>query len=325
MNRRSLLQLTSVASAGAAAALHAESLLAAPDRASGAATATTSSQLPGEVSPISQLPRASFIHRKDGTALFYKDWGTGTPVLFVNSAGLNCDMWAYQMVPLTAQGYRCVAFDRRGHGRSSDPGRGYDFDTLADDLAAVIDSLDLRNVTLIGHSMGCAEITRYLTRHGSSRVARVAMLAPTTPFLMKTPDNPEGVDRALFEALRAQWLKDYPKWLADNAPPFFAPETSPEMLKWGVGMMLTTSLQAQILCNVAVTETDFRKELAQLKVPVLIIHGTRDASAPLPLTGERTVKLIPGARLEVYEAAPHGLFITHMQRLNDDLLRFMRS
>jgi non-heme chloroperoxidase len=293
--------------AGAGAALHAGSLLAA------------------ENSPIAQLPRASFIHRKDGTALFYKDWGTGTPVVFVNSAGLNCDMWAYQMVPLTARGMRCVAFDRRGHGRSSDPGRGYDFDTLADDLAAVIDALDLRNVTLVGHSMGCSEITRYLTRHGSARIARVVMLAPVTPFLLKTADNPEGIDRSLFQALRTQWLRDYPKWIADNTPPFFVAETSPEMQRWGASMLLTTSLQAQIECNVATTETDFREELKRIKVPVLVIHGTKDVSAPFALTGQRTAKLIPGCELKVYEGAPHGLFITHMERVNEDLLRFMKA
>jgi pimeloyl-ACP methyl ester carboxylesterase len=194
--------------------------------AAGTNTAAVANAVVGS-SPIAELPRASFIHRKDGTALFYKDWGTGTPVVFLHGAGLNSNMWMYQMVPLTAQGMRCVAYDRRGHGRSSDPGRGYDFDTLADDLAAVLEALNLRNVTLVGHSMASGEIVRYLTRHGSSRVSRVAMLGPTTPFLMKTADNPEGYDRAAFEALRALWLKDFPKWLKDNSPPFFMPETSP--------------------------------------------------------------------------------------------------
>ncbi len=298
---------TTVGAAGVGAALHAGSLLAA------------------QSSPIAELPRASFIHRKDGTALFYKDWGTGTPVVFVNSAGLHCDMWAYQMVPLTARGMRCVAFDRRGHGRSSDPGRGYDFDTLADDLAAVIEALNLRNVTLVGHSMGCSEIARYLTRHGRARVARVVMLAPMTPFLLRTADNPQGVDPALFQALRAQWLQDFPKWIADNTRPFFVAGTSPEMQRWGASMLLSTSLQAQIECNIATTETDFREELKRISVPVLVIHGTRDVSAPFPLTGQRTAALIPGCELKVYEEAPHGLFITHMERVNDDLLRFMSA
>jgi non-heme chloroperoxidase len=317
MDRRSLLKMTTAAgaAAGAGTALHASTMLAAAR-----AEAQT-----GPSSPIAELPRSSFIYRKDGTALFYRDWGTGTPVLFVHSAGLNSEMWAYQMMPLTAQGMRCIAFDRRGHGRSSDPGRGYDFDTLADDLAAVIDALDLRNLTLVGHSMGCGEIARYLTRHGSSRIARIALIAPTTPFLMKTADNPQGVDRAFFQQVRAQWLRDFPKWMADNTEPFFVPETSAGIKAWGTQMMYATSMQAHIECNIAVTETDFREELKRVKVPALVIHGTKDVSAPLPLTGQPTAALIPGAQLKVYEGAPHGIFVTHLEKLNHDLLKFIRN
>jgi pimeloyl-ACP methyl ester carboxylesterase len=269
--------------------------------------------------------RASFIERTDGTALFYRDWGAGKPIVFVASAGLNSAMWAYQMVPLVQAGYRCVAFDRRGHGRSSDPGRGYDFDTLADDLAAVIETLDLRNVTLVGHSMGCGEIVRYLTRHGSGRVARVALLAPTTPFLLQTADNPNGIERTSFEKLRATWLRDYPRWLAENARPFVMPETSEQIVQWAVDMMSQTSLQAVIECNVAVTETDFRSELPKIDRPVLIVHGTADQSAPIDLTGRVTAKLLPYRDLQVYLGAPHGLFLTHIERLNADLLRFVQS
>jgi len=269
--------------------------------------------------------RASFIERTDGTALFYRDWGAGKPIVFVASAGLNSAMWAYQMVPLVQAGYRCVAFDRRGHGRSSDPGRGYDFDTLADDLAAVIDTLDLRNVTLVGHSMGCGEIVRYLTRHGSGRVARVALLAPTTPFLLKTADNPNGIERTSFEKLRATWLRDYPRWLAENARPFVMPETSEQIVQWAVDMMSQTSMQAVIECNVAVTETDFRSELPKIDRPVLIVQGTADQSAPIDLTGRVTAQLLPYRDLQVYLGAPHGLFLTHIERLNADLLRFVQS
>ena len=316
MDRRDLLKMSAsaatAASAAAAAAgfmLHATPAL--PQGRKGA--------------PLVDIPRASFIHRKDGTALFYRDWGAGPPVMFVHSAGLNSEMWAYQMVPFTAEGLRCIAFDRRGHGRSSDPGRGYDFDTLADDLAAAIDALDLRGLTLVGHSMGCAEIVRYLTRHGSSRVKRVALIAPTTPFLMKTADNPLGIDRALFQQVRAQWLQDFPKWVADNTDPFFVPETSQQIKQWATQMMHATSLQAHLECNIALTETDFREELKRIKVPVLVLHGTKDVSAPLPLTGQPTAQSIPGAELKVYEGAPHGIFVTHLERVNQDLLRFIRS
>jgi pimeloyl-ACP methyl ester carboxylesterase len=269
--------------------------------------------------------RASFIERTDGTALFYRDWGTGKPIVFVAGAAVPSAMWAYQMVPLVQAGFRCVAFDRRGHGRSSDPGRGYDFDTLADDLAAVIETLDLREVTLVGHSMGCGEIIRYLTRHGSARVARVALIAPTTPFLLKTEDNPRGVDKAVFEALRAGWLRDYPRWLEENARPFVVAETSDAIIRWCMDLMLETSLQAVVECNVAVTETDFRGELGRIDTPVLVVHGTVDASAPLELTGEPTAELIRECELKVYEGAPHGLFLTHIERLNGDLLRFAAS
>ncbi len=271
----------------------------------------------------SQPRRASFIERTDGTALFYKDWGAGKPIVFIHGAGVCSEMWSYQMFPLANAGFRCIAFDRRGHGRSSDPGRGYDYDTLADDLAAVIDVLGLSNVTLIGHSMGCGEAVRYLTRHGSSQVARIALLGPTLPFLMKTQDNPNGIDKAIFQQLRAGWARDYPKWLADNTPPFFTPDTSPHMMKWGLDLAMHTSLQAAIECNVAVSETDFRKELPRIAVPTLIVHGTADVSCPIALTGRPTAELIPGCELKVYDGAPHGLFITHMERLNADLLRFL--
>jgi non-heme chloroperoxidase len=268
--------------------------------------------------------RASFIERTDGTALFYRDWGTGKPMVFVAGAGVPSAMWAYQMVPLARAGFRCVAFDRRGHGRSSDPGRGYDFDTLSNDLAAVIETLDLRDVTLVGHSMGCGEVVRYLTRHGSARVARAALIAPTTPFLLKTADNPHAVEKDVFEKLRAGWLLDYPKWLAENARPFVVPETSKAIIQWCIDLMLQTSLQAVVECNVAVTETDFRRELPRIDKPVLVVHGTVDQSAPIELTGRPTAELIHGSELQVYEGAPHGLFLTHIERLNGDLLRFAR-
>lgn len=269
--------------------------------------------------------RTSFIERTDGTALFYRDWGAGRPFVFVASAGVPSGMWAYQMLPLVQAGFRCIAFDRRGHGRSSDPGRGYDFDTLADDLAAVLETLDLRNVVLVGHSMGCGEITRYLTRHGQERVSRIALIAPTTPFLLKTEDNPGGVEQNVFEQLRAGWMLDYPQWLAANARPFVMPDTSGAQIQWVMEMMLQTSLQAVIECNVAVTETDFRDELRRIDRPALVVHGTADQSAPIDLTGRPTAKLLPQAELQVYPEAPHGVFLTHVERLNADLLRFARG
>jgi pimeloyl-ACP methyl ester carboxylesterase len=243
-------------------------------------------------------------------------------VVLVHSWGVNSEMWNYQIPALLEHGLRCVAFDRRGHGRSADPGRGYDPDTLADDLGAVIEQLDLRDAVLVGHSMGGGEIARYLTRHGSGRVGKVVLLASTTPFVTRTADNPHGVDPAVLAAGRAIWRKDFPKWIADNTDPFFVSETSAPMKAWGVQMLLKTPLPILLECNRVVAETDYRPDLRGIKVPTLVIHGDKDVSAPLDLTGRPSAALIPGARLEVYEGAPHGLFITHMDRLNADLAAF---
>lgn len=264
-----------------------------------------------------------FVETRDGTRLYVKDWGRGKPVVFVHSWALNADMWQYQMVDLVDRGHRCVAYDKRGHGRSSQPDTGYDYDRLADDLASVLEQLDLRDVTLVGHSMGGGEIVRHLSRHGASRVARIALLASTTPFVLKTADNPDGVDRAMFDFVRAAIRADFPRWLEENARPFVTPETSDAMLDWLKGLMLQCSLRAALECNVAVTETDLRADLRAITLPTLIIHGDADASAPLGLTGERSAKLIANARLEVYRGAPHGLFVTHRERLNADLHAFI--
>ncbi len=259
------------------------------------------------------------------TSLFYRDWGTGKPVVFVHSWALNSEMWGAQMACLSQQGLRCIAYDRRGHGRSDDSGGGYDFDTLADDLAALIEQLDLRGATLVGHSMGCGEIVRYLTRHGAGRTARILMLAPALPFALKAADNPDGVDACVLDQMRAAWRHDRPKWLIDNARPFFVPETSPEQIQWVLSLMLQSSLQAWLDCNHAGTETDFRAELPAIDVPTLIVHGDADVSAPLEQTGRKTAQLISGSRLSVYEGAPHGLFITHQDRFNRDLLAFVQG
>ncbi len=267
-----------------------------------------------------------FVRTADGVNLFYRDWGQGEPIVFVASWSLPSDSWNYQMLALSEQGFRCVAFDRRGHGQSSDPGRGYDFDTLANDLAAVLDVLDLRGVTLVGHSMGPGEIVRYLTRHGGDRVARIALLGATTPLLFRTADNPDGIDASYFEAFRRdELMRDFPKWIEDNFPPFVTPETSPQMRDWVGGMALRTSGKALLDTNRAVTTADFREELPKITVPTLVIHGDRDVTAPLDITGRRTADLVPDAKLQVYEGAPHGLFVTHIDRLNQDLLDFARD
>lgn len=269
---------------------------------------------------------ASHIEAADGVRLFHRDWGQGRPVVFLSGWALSSDCWGYQMLPLSEQGFRTITYDRRGHGRSDDPGRGYDYDTLADDLAAVLDRLDLTDVTLVAHSMAGGEAVRYLTRHGAKgRVARVLFLAPTLPFLLKTADNPDGIDQQMFDYVRNVWRHDYAKWLADNARPFFMPETPQPIMDWGRGLMTQCSMKAVIECNKAMVETDFRPELRTFAVPGLVIQGDRDASAPLALTGARTARLIPGGRIKIYEGAPHGLFLTHIDRFNADLMAFANA
>lgn len=271
-------------------------------------------------------PAWPFVAARDGTPLFYRDWGAGPPVVFLASWCLPSDPWAYQMLALSEAGCRCVAYDRRGHGRSGDPGRGYDFDTLADDLAWVLEALDLRDVTLVGFSMGPGEIVRYLTRRGHERVARIAFLGTITPVLASSPGNPGGIDPAVFEAFRTDVLvRDFPGWVDANLAPFLTPETSPGIAGWVRGMALQSSLKALLDCNRAITGADFRAELPRTAVPTLVIHGVRDVTSPLELTGGPAAALVPGARLKVYEGPPHGLFLTHAQRLNADLIAFARD
>ncbi len=268
-----------------------------------------------------------FIHTDDGVRLFYRDWGGeegARPILFVSSWSLTSDAWAHQMAPLSEQGCRCIAFDRRGHGRSDESSSGYGFDRLADDIAALLDGLDLQDVTLVGHSMATGEIVRYLTRHGVGRVAGMVMLGTITPLMAKTDDNPDGIDPALFETFRSeQLLRDFPKWLGDNIDPFVTGETSAEMKCWVTGMALQSSLKALLECHRAITSTDFRAELPAITVPTLVVHGDRDVTTPLALA-ERTVALMPNAALSLYEGAPHGLFLTHRDRFNAELLAFAR-
>jgi pimeloyl-ACP methyl ester carboxylesterase len=279
----------------------------------------------GVAETVAKARTAPLLDTHDGVRLFYKEWGTGEPILFVHSWAMNSDLWQYQMLHLANQGLRCIAYDQRGHGRSSDPGTGYDFDTLSDDLATVIEQRDLRAVTLVGHSMGCGVIARYLTRHGGSRITRVALVAPGSPFALKSADNPQGVDKAFLDKLRGGWSKDFPSWLAANARAFFLPETPDAVLQWGISMCLQSSLKGITDFNRAGTETDFREELAKLTTPTLIIHGDKDVSEPIDFTGRRTAKLIQGSHLIVYEGAPHGLMLTHVDRLNADLLAFVRG
>lgn len=269
-----------------------------------------------------------FLETRDGTALFYRDRGTGPAVLFCSAWGLDSREFQYQAIGLEASGLRTISYDRRSHGRSDDPGRGYDYDTLADDLAAVITHLDLDGITLIGHSMGCGEIARYLTRHGSARVNRVVLIGAVLPFMLGTPDNPNGVPAAAADELRASWKQDFGVWLEENAGAYFGdglPEcaVSQPVRAWTIDTMTDVPLQALLECNRSVVETDFRRELPAITVPTLIIHGTHDASVTAELAAEPLAALLPNSELFIYENAPHGLYLTHGDRLTRDLLAFI--
>jgi non-heme chloroperoxidase len=271
-----------------------------------------------------------YLSTTDDTDLYFRDWGSGDPVVFVHGWGLSSEMWEYQMPALVDHGLRCVAYDRRGCGRSDQPGDGYDFDTLADDLGAVLDHLDLRDVTLVSHSMGSGEVARYLTRHGSDRIARVALISPTLPYLKRDECNPDGVDPAAFDQIVAALRADRPGYLADLGPAALgiglpAVEVSDALAAWALGLFLASSPKASIDTVRTHTDTDMRDDISSFTVPTLIVHGDQDALVPIEVSGRRAAEMIPGCTLVVYENASHWPFITHRERLNDELLGFVRA
>ena len=300
MNRRDILT-SGLAAGTVAAAVQARPAAARPKRAS------------------------PTIYAKDGTRLFHRDWGEGRPVVFASSWALSSEMWAYQVAHLSERGFRCIAFDRRGHGRSDVPGRGYDMDTLADDVAAVIDTLGLKDVILVGHSMGGAEVVRYLGRHGTGKVKKVVLLAAVAPYIVQTADNPYGAPMAFHQATLKQYATDFPGWAMANQAPFFTAETSPAMKAWLTEQLLATPVPVAVAAFKALIGKDLRPDLPKIDRPTLVIHGDKDASAPLAITGQRLAAGIRSAELKVYAGAPHGLFVTHMDRLNADLETFFKA
>lgn len=268
---------------------------------------------------------SNFIRTADGTDLFYRDWGTGAPLLFLAGWTLESSMWGYQMQPLSSR-FRCIAYDRRGHGRSGDPGRGYDFDTLADDLAMVLDTLGLRQVVVVAHSLASGEIVRYLTRYGTARVAGVVMVAPAAiPYLARTPDNPIGIDPETLRANLAELTEDFPGWAERRSAAYFGGKGSQGIINATLVMMNRTSHQAAVELAHLQASTDFRSELTRLNTPIRFIHGSRDASAPIELTSIPAFSLVRNAEIIVYDNAPHGLYYTEKALLNRDISDFARA
>jgi len=256
-----------------------------------------------------------FIGASDGTRLFHRDWGVGAPIVFCHPWGLNADIFEYQLTALSDQGFRCVAFDRRGHGRSDDPGYGYDLDTLAADLAAVIEKLDLRDLTLVGYSMGSAEAIRYVSRYGADRVSRVLLTSPLPP----AGQGPGSTD-AFIEALAT----DRPAALIDGLPLFVgrAQLISPALAQWVLDQFLSASPKSSIESQRANAISDYRDDLKSVRVPTLIITGDADEVCPLDQSGRVIAAAIAGSELRIYQGAPHGIVLTHRDRFTRDLLRF---
>jgi len=272
----------------------------------------------------------AFLKAADGTELFYNDWGTGQPVVLIHGWPLDSDMWSDQAVFLAEHGYRIISYDRRGFGRSSQPWNGYDYDTLAADLAVILDEFNLENAILVGFSMGGGELARYIGRYGSHRVSKAILISAVTPFLLKTQDNPTGVDQAVFDEIIEGLRTDRPHFLAGFGVKFFGnslldKKVSTEMLQWTLQMAMMGSLRATLECSNSFATTDFRPDMAAFDIPTLIIHGTADKTVPIDSSARIAASMIKGCTLLEYEGEPHGLHATSKMRLSQDILEFVRA
>jgi non-heme chloroperoxidase len=269
-----------------------------------------------------------YLTTKDGTEIYFKDWGTGMPVVLIHGWPLSGDMWEHQAAFLVSNGYRVITYDRRGFGQSTKSWSGHDYDTLAGDLAQLIDALDLEDVTLVGFSMGGGEVVRYLSRHGSARVAKAVLVSCVPPLMVKTDDNPDGVDPKQIDQMREGLVKDRFDFLNSFGPKFYGRSAihhtvSEAELTWTFAMAITGSPKATLDCVGSFALTDFREEMKTLTTPFLVIHGTGDSTVPIDATGRQSAKILPHASLIEYDGAPHGLFLTEPDRLNADLLNFL--
>ena len=271
------------------------------------------------------------ITTKDGTRIYFKDWGVGKPIVFSHGWPLNSDSWESQMVFLASKGFRCIAHDRRGHGRSSQSWNGNDMNTYADDLADLMNNLDLKQAVLIGFSAGGGEITRYVGRHGTKRLCKMALISAVPPLMLKTESNPAGLPLKVFDELRQKSLSDRSQLYKDLASgPFFGANRPGANVSQG--MMDSFWLQGMqaghkntLDCIKAFSETDFTTDLQSIDIPTLIIHGDDDQIVPIETAAHQSVKLVKKVVLKVYEGAPHGIADTHKEKLNTDLLAFIES
>jgi non-heme chloroperoxidase len=270
------------------------------------------------------------ITTEDGAQLYYKDWGGGQPVVFSHGWPLNADAWDDQLYLFATNGYRAIAHDRRGHGRSTQTAYGNDMDTYADDLAALVKALDLKHVIHIGHSTGGGEVARYIGRYGTKRVAKAVLVDAVTPGLLKTDTNPGGLPIEVFDNLRAAIKTDRSQFWKDFSPVFYGANRPGAKVSQGVlDAFWLMSMQAGFIaaydCVRAFSETDFTDDLARFDIPTLVMHGDDDQLVPIGVGGQRAARMIKGATLKVYEGAPHGLMSTIKEQFNADLLRFVRE
>jgi non-heme chloroperoxidase len=267
---------------------------------------------------------------KDDTRIFYKDWGKGRPIVFSHGWPLSSDIWDEQLFYFASNGFRAVAHDRRGHGRSSQPWNGNDMDTYADDLAAVLESLDLRDAMLVGHSTGGGEVTRYLARHGTRRVSRAVLVGGIPPLMLKTPANPGGLPISVFDDIRSNVLTNRSQFFKDLSAPFYGTNRSTSKVPqgardqfWLLGMQ--AGLKAAYDCVRAFSESDFTDDLKKIDIAVLLIHGDDDQIVPIDDSAKLAVKLLRRGVLKVYEGGPHGLWATHREQFDKDLLAFAKD
>ena len=274
--------------------------------------------------------RMNTITTKDGTQIYYKDWGNGQPVVFSHGWPLTADAWEDQMFYLAARGYRCIAHDRRGHGRSSQPWNGNDMDTYADDLAAVVEKLDLKAAVHVGHSTGGGEVARYIGRHGTKRVAKAVLIGAITPVMVKSAANPGGMPLEEFDKMRAAVQADRAQFWKDLSLPFYGYNRPGAKISEGVResfwhQSMMTGFPASYFCIKAFSETDLTEDLKKLDVPTLIIHGDDDQIVPIADSALLSSKIVKGAVLKVYKGAPHGMCTTHKNLVIEDLLAFIKG